>query len=541
MEKTVYKIGIFILITAININGMEESEPTEYQPAGGRLVDQSSTISCKTYPGVSDTELTLQKNISSSLPSATYSPKDNLPTPRKAVTESLHAVDLIHDNSSNSLYFLGKNQYHQKNIFKKESNTIKDLQKLPVQFLAHQDSYFFYRLTTHKKNKIFVHKKVDFPTPYAITHNKPIIAFGNIQNTVFTGSEWPSIQKTIIPKGQLSSPLKQEPFIENAFLLGCKDNCMVIAKIDEKNNGSFWFWRRFSKEKQNVRVTLYALFFKKKTIQSMTKKDVELLLEKAAENDTAATDNVSIIKIPGNVLLTEQAQTNPAQSFPKVAIANNTALIVHTQHDSDYMHALFDIINPKVSIAYKDKENTFQVNATDLKTLIKRQKDILDKSIRLPYFDEIKNVYLTNINNQDICVLVSQTDDKGSCADGVYLLSLEDLTDTSKKEYIRSKQLASSPAEKAQESQPNVNEKPQPTWHVDIAYQQKNYNETSKKYKNESWNAIEQIVASTFDYNNKNLFLITEQKKDPKKGIPNQKLITINLEQYIKSILNTKK
>lgn len=529
MKKILYKISVWALIIAIHINSMEQGqEESKEYPAttGGLVFDQPAkkeniqpTISCKQNTGVSYNALKLEKNL-------------RLPSKQESVI--ITAVDLIYQNhKKNNLYFLGKDLHGQKSTFFQENLTIDkiiDLQKHAVQFLAYQQPFFFYRPNSEKANTICFNEIFGSGSPYFITHNKPIISFGNIQNTVFTGSTWPSIKKTVIPYKKSSSPLKPEPFIENAFLLGCKDNCMVIAKVDAKNNSAFWFWRRFSKEKQDVHVTLYALFFDTQNLKNVTKKEVALLLEEAEKQAsekggqvTVMQDHVTVINIASNVLLSAQEQENPAKYFPKVAIANDTAIIIHKQFEQEGKIQTFDNVNPKFSIVYKNKQDVYTTNATHLKNIIKKQKQILNNYIRVPYFDEIKNVYLTTINNQDVCVLVCQTDGQGFYADGVYFLPLQKLKNQSNNE-----------------NQQPFTFKPQPLWHVDIQYEQKNFDQSTKKYLDESWQATEKIVASTFDFANNKLFLITQAKNDTTKSMPLQRLITINVQEYIQSFLDTK-
>ncbi|RTL04299.1 hypothetical protein EKK58_10850 [Candidatus Dependentiae bacterium] len=572
MKKTgCFSCCIALSLIMINMYSMEQKEENKYPAYGGWLFEESTDkqriYSIKNNFGITSSNIVLEQEIisiakSKTIDSRNLNETDVAPTPRKTDIKKLKAIDLCYDENQKNIYYLTKDKWNQKDLYiqKSNNNDAKKVDKNYIVSLTYQNPYFFYRNNTIKENTIFIYTDPHFVLPYYITHNKPIINFGNIQNTVFTGSSWPSIKKTAIPEKQSYNPLKPEPFIENAFSLGCKDNGMIIAKIDPNNNGSFWFWRRFSTKKEDVWVTLYALFFDVKKINTVNKQEIEQLLEEAAKKNKATNQKVTVIKIAKNVLLTANAQKNPAKHFPKVAVANDEALIIHTQNIPESKVETFGNSNPKVSIVYKDAKNSFKTNATDLANFIKVKKSVVGKDIRLPYLDEITNVYLTNIEDQDTCVLVSQTDGKGFCADGVYFLPLQKLINSPVIRKEQSAQLVEKQEMMEREQMLNIMQKHQPLWHVDIAYEQKNL--TTNKYKNEFWTATEKIIASTFDFTNKKLFLIIEampknkQSANVKKStitdesknntpeteqvpeIPEQTLITITVKDFLTGQIN---
>jgi hypothetical protein len=303
--------------------------------------------------------------------------------------------------------------------------------------------------------------------------------------------------------------LKTESFIDNAYLLACQDNGMVIAKIDEKDNTRFWFWRRFGL-KHDVRVTLYALFFESNNIQKINKKVVEKVLDKAHEQKMSdsskniySQSNITVITLANNVILTVAEQDDPFKNFPKAAITNDTAIVIHTQQSQVNRKRKFPETNRMVSIGYNNEKNEWKRNQFEFNnTWIKKQQQIAHDYIRLPYLDEIKDIYITHINNEPIVLLITQTNHQGHCADGVYAISLT-----------------------GQEKSPLS----EPFWHVNIKYEKKPYSDGSI---DESWRPLEKIVASTFDYTDKKLFLITENLAAEKE----QQLITITVEKTINDL-----
>jgi hypothetical protein len=500
------------------IQGMEEkSAQVEAKP---QISVEKQRITRKEGTSVLVKDLVLKKNTSnirkrkfSQLTKAQLSSikiANALPQTPRSETEQEHfpAVDIIY--AKDFLYILGEDEYKQKNIFSRPAseneNIFNLLPGLPVTRFFYKDSYFFYQFNEKRIVDLQISPTQKPLYPLTITHNTPILSVGIIEDQIFSGSLWPSIKKNyrISQHQKAPSLLKPDAFIDNAYLLACQDNGMIIAKIDEKDNTKFWVWRRFNK-KNDVRVTLYALFFELDSIRNINTKRVTAVLNEAEQHITSTKksftkDNVTVVTLAKNVILTVDQQNDPLQKFPKAAITDNTAVVIHTQQYPDSTVYAASALNPLVSIAYKDEQDKWKTNQYLFDHWIQKKKQISNGYIRLPYIYEIKDIYLTKIDNQDTALLVTQTDGRGHCADGVYAILLTG----QKKDAL-----------------------PEPFWHVDIKYIKKTDTEGRR---DESRHPLEKIVASTFDYEKKNLFLITETFDKDKK----QELITIAINAAIK-------
>ncbi|QQR61457.1 hypothetical protein IPH25_03115 [bacterium] len=110
---------------------------------------------------------------------------------------------------------------------------------------------------------------------HEIKHNTPIFNSASIQlplninadhdrTYVLTGSSWPSIKITY-QTGDKAEKYVTETFLNNCFLVNADSNGMIIAKVDEVENTSFWINRRLpdfiSDPNPECNVTLYAIFF----------------------------------------------------------------------------------------------------------------------------------------------------------------------------------------------------------------------------------------------------------------------------------------
>ncbi|HTM05837.1 MAG TPA: hypothetical protein VL201_01210, partial [Patescibacteria group bacterium] len=252
-----------------------------------------------------------------------------------------------------------------------------------------------------------------------------------------------------------------------------------------------------------------------KNIQSINKKMIEKALNEAHSQAKTSEknkniyekNNITIITLAKNVVLTPAEQEDPLKKFPKAALIKNTALVIHTQRYPNNKE-VFSQNSPAVSIAYRNERAEWHTNQIifegkdDLRGWINKKKQIDSDYIRLPDLYEIKDIYITQINNEPLALLITQTKQKGHYCDGVYAIPLTGQT----KSDLR-----------------------QPFWYVDI------------KTSANSWRAAEKIVASTFDEKNQRLFLITEkpiftkkQESSPSQGtgtkeIPEQQLVTIDI------------
>lgn len=511
--KKIYFFIVYI-VTILNIASI----------LGMETEQAKNRYSMKKSPGVNKQDLLLTRKITA---------KEIL---------ALKAYKIMYNTQEKSLYFLAQSAIGFLHLFKMKATqknaTPLHIKKFNLQSLLIEDHYFFYRNHNDTQNTIRVDTNIEKSNHFIINHNTPIIKTGKIKEIIYTGSTWPSIYKTVIQ----GTKKQQSLFMKNAFLLGCKDNCMIIGKVNSKHNSAFFFWRRL-KEKNDVNITLYALFAEKPSQEQKDYFDTEIVaaLFKQAEDpknkqDILKKSNITLVKVASHITLTSRDQENPEIYFPKVAISQDKALIVH----KDGMQ--FDNTNPKISIVYKSntiQENDnqlFNTNAFFMKTFIKKQKSLVGKHIRLPYFNEIKSVYLAIIEQQPMCVMVTKTDRLGYCADGVYILPF---TGPIKKfrQQINNPQTdlpyerAEAGAKSAELHKSSYIELLQPLWHVDIQY------DNTKS----TWKSLEAIIDSTFDFKNNTLFLIVEPKKSSpvntqssKETVTKQQLITINLSDFMR-------
>lgn len=184
------------------------------------------------------------------------------------------------------LYLLAEQNKTKNYLFKKskqDNPTIVDIEYKKL-YKAIDNEYFAFEYNTDKTLNITKGEKEAVHAQAKHTHS--INTFGTIDNQLFTGSIWPSIKKVNFEFNRQSPDysIQATPFINNAFLLACSDNGMVIAKINEKDNGWFWFWRRFNKPHQ-CNVTLYALFFGPKEATFIDKQFIEESIARAEKKE----------------------------------------------------------------------------------------------------------------------------------------------------------------------------------------------------------------------------------------------------------------
>lgn len=124
-----------------------------------------------------------------------------------------------------------------------------------------------------EKNKVTI--------KHEIKHNTPIFNSASIQfplnenpdddrTYVLTGSSWPSIKITYQTDDNTKKYVT-ETFLNNCFLVNADSNGMIIAKVNEADNTSFWINRRLpdfiSDPNPKCNMTLYAIFFNRQYIK----------------------------------------------------------------------------------------------------------------------------------------------------------------------------------------------------------------------------------------------------------------------------------